>query len=76
MEDPDLFGPLIKDQETFRNWKTFLKALFGLPMDLRELEALKKFTGRDRPPSGQVKESYCIAGRRSGKSLLPKPARS
>ena len=69
IESKGLFGPLIKDQATFTNWRVFLRALFGLPMDKGQVKAFKEFTDRKKPPTAQVKEAYVIAGRRSGKSF-------
>ena len=50
-EDPRIFGSMIKDQKTWRNWKVCLKAIFGLSMDKAERKIYRQFTGRKRPPT-------------------------
>ena len=70
IEDPKLFGSLFKDQGTWSNWMVALKAVFGLPMDRKELAVYRKFTGRKKAPKGQFKENFFIVGRRGGKSFV------
>lgn len=69
-EDLKIFGSLIKDQETWINWKVCLKAIFGLSMDREELRRYRKFTGRKRPSGNPFKEVFLIIGRRGGKSFI------
>jgi len=69
-EDPKIFGSLIKDQETWLNWKVCLKAIFGLPMDREELRRYRKFTDRKKPSRVPFKEIFLIIGRRGGKSFI------
>jgi hypothetical protein len=69
IKDPNLFAPWFQS-ESWAAWLTFLKALFGLPMELEELETFSKHTGRSTPPSAPVREGWVIAGRRAGKSLI------
>ena len=70
IEDPTLFGPLFKDQTTWAHWKTFLKGLFGLEMTGEEAAFFAQHTGRTSLPTAQASESFCIAGRRAGKSFI------
>jgi len=71
MEDPRFFRPLFRDQETWRSWKVFLKALFGIPMAGKtERRLLRQCTGLKKPRNRPSKEAYVIAGRRSGKSFI------
>jgi hypothetical protein len=70
IENPELFGPLFKNQETWRHWKTFLKGLFGLEMSEEEKAFFSEHTGRQTAPSTQASEAFCIAGRRAGKSFI------
>lgn len=70
IEDPDLFGPLFKHQETWTGWKTFLKGLFGLGMDEEERKFFTEHTGRQVAPSEQSAEAFAIVGRRGGKSFI------
>ena len=48
----------------------FLKSLFALPMERDERRLFKKCTGLKKAPTRQARESYVIAGRRSGKSFI------
>ena len=34
LDDPDLFQPWFRDRTTWKAWRAFLSALFGLPMTL------------------------------------------
>ena len=70
IEDKRIFGSLFKDQETWANWKVFLKSMFAIPMMETELSTFGKYTGRDCPPSVRVKECFAIVGRRGGKSFV------
>lgn len=71
LQDKNLFGWLLKDPATWGSWFTYLKALFGIPIkDEAELKLLKSCTGLAAQPVERVKESYVIAGRRSGKSFI------
>ena len=70
IEDEALFGPLFKKQETWEHWKVFLRGLFGLGMDEEEHKFFSEHTGRAVVPDKQSSESFCIAGRRAGKSFI------
>ncbi len=64
-----IFGPLFKEPQTWHAWEVYLKGLFGLPIEADEDRALfRGCTGLADPPRERVRESYVIAGRRSGKS--------
>jgi len=70
-EDSKLIGAYIKEEDnSFFNWKVFLKSIYALPMDQKERAVYRKFTGRKRPPKKPIELVYCISGRKSGKSLL------
>src|ERR1700723_255967 len=74
----------MKDKELFRSkfqkgllgtdswwpWRCFLSALFGLPLDAKQLEFFKEHTGREQAPTKQPSECFVIAGRRSGKTII------
>jgi len=65
----DLFRPLFKDAKTWHAWEVYLRGLFGLPIESAEdLALFKDCTGLEGTPGEKVRESYVIAGRRSGKS--------
>jgi hypothetical protein len=68
--DPVLFAPWFKDRATWRSWFTFIKALFGQPLDPDERELFVRCTGRTTPPTAPATEAYIVAGRRSGKSFI------
>jgi ribosomal protein L37AE/L43A len=75
MESKQLFSRtfrprgLLKKVDSWARWKVFLAGLFGLPLDPAGVEVWQKHTGRDAP-TGLFSESYVIAGRRSGKSVI------
>jgi hypothetical protein len=68
--DPKIFGPWFKDAESWSNWFTFLRALFGLEMSESDLAAFRKFTGRSAPTQNGYLDATLIVGRRGGKSLV------
>ena len=71
MDDPRFFKPLFRDEQSWRAWRVFLKALFGIPItDKSERKLFRKCTGLKKPKNGPSKETYVIAGRRSGKSFI------
>jgi hypothetical protein len=53
-------------------WRTFTKALYGLPLDAAELELFCKCTGRSKyaPSPTGFAEAVVITGRQSGKSRI------
>ncbi|MGH8488152.1 MAG: terminase large subunit domain-containing protein [Gammaproteobacteria bacterium] len=68
MSDSNLFAQWFKGADTWAAWRVFLGALFGLPLEDREL--FVRCTG-DRPLSKrQAREAYLIIGRRGGKSFV------
>ena len=69
MEDPRLFGDQFVNP-SWRPWKAFLRALFGLKMNGDEFKLYQQCTGRREQPREQSKECWLIAGRRSGKSFV------
>ena len=70
MDDPNLFAPWFKDPTTWKAWKAFLSALFGLPMDEEQLATYRQCTGRVEPPAGPFDEGWMVCGRRAGKSFV------
>lgn len=69
MADPQLFGGWFAKTRTWLAWCTFLRALFGLPMTLRDLGTYKRHTGRGKAPKSQAREAWLV-GRRGGKSFI------
>jgi hypothetical protein len=51
-------------------WRAFLAAVYGLPMSDAERALFVQCTGRQTPPTAQVREATVIAGRRAGKSRI------
>jgi len=71
IKDKNLFAPWFEGEwESWENWLVFLKAIFGLKLNKKELNKLAKFTGRKVPLSGRADECWLICGRRSGKSFI------
>ena len=69
IRDKRLFGSLFPDLTSWSAWLVFLKAVFAIEMDKRELELYRGCTKRSEPPVS-VKEAYAIVGRRGGKSRI------
>lgn len=69
MKDLTLFGREFGGG-SWRAWRVFLKALFGLEMDAEDLEIYRKHTGRKREPTKALGEAWVAAGRRGGKSRV------
>lgn len=70
IDDPALFGPWFRDRESWRGWRAFLAALFGLEMSDDERALFTQHTGRERTPSAQACEAWLVIGRRGGKSFI------
>lgn len=49
-------------------WRTFWRAVFGLPMSQADRLRFTRHTGRQAPPAAPVREAWLIVGRRGGKS--------
>ena len=48
---------------SWKNWRVFLKALFGLQLDAEESKVFQKFAERKVQPE-QVSEAWLVVGRR------------
>lgn len=70
MESPRVLARLFRDQETWRSWKVFLKALFNLEMTKEELEIFRSCTDLENPYPGKIREAWVLVGRRGGKSSI------
>jgi hypothetical protein len=51
-------------------WKSFLAALFGLPLKGEALATFRACTGRDTAPAARAREAWLVIGRRGGKSRM------
>jgi hypothetical protein len=67
LDDPSLLGSALAGP-SWHAWRSLLIAAMGEPLTPDELEAFKRFTGREAPPSQRVDELWCCVGRRGGKS--------
>ena len=71
IDDVRFFQPLFRNEQSWRAWRVFLKALFGIPItDESEKELFQSCTGLTEQKNGPSREAYVIAGRRSGKSYM------
>src|SRR5512143_308486 len=70
VDSPQLFRGWFKNAATWTAWRSFLKALFGLPMSEDDLAIFKQCTGRDQPPTTPSLEAALVVGRRGGKSFI------
>lgn len=69
LDDPALFAPHFRGG-TWKPWRAFLTALFGLPMDDDALTLYRAHTGRTEPPIAPFGEAALVIGRRGGKSRV------
>ena len=70
LTDHRLLGTAFGDISTWRTWLAILKATFALPLDPVEQGIFSQISGGRTPPTQRVRELWCIAGRRSGKSQM------
>jgi hypothetical protein len=72
MRRRDLFGGLapFRDLGSWRAWLTFLRAVYGLPLNAEDLALFQRHTGRQEPRTGGYPEAVAIVGRQSGKSRI------
>lgn len=70
IDHPSIWRPWFKNRDSWRAWRTFLSALFGLPLDDEGLSLYRQCTGRTEPPPGGCTEAWLIVGRRGGKSFV------
>jgi hypothetical protein len=68
LSDEKLLGPWFSGP-SWSMWRSVLKATYALKMTPAEREQFRSIAERD-PPKKQVRELWCIAGRRSGKDSI------
>jgi hypothetical protein len=68
LDDEVIFGRYFGPE--WDSWRTFLKALFALPMTAQDLELYRQCTGRSAAPTIPAREAWTICGRRAGKSRM------
>jgi hypothetical protein len=69
INDPAVFGKHFRG-DSWASWRSFLAALFALPMTPDQLAIFKQCTGRETPPAAPLQEAWLVCGRRSGKSFV------
>ena len=67
--DPNVFGQHFR-ADTWGAWRSFLAALFALPMTPEQLAIFQKCTGRAAPSTTPLQEAWLCIGRRGGKSFV------
>jgi hypothetical protein len=67
--DANVFGEHFH-HGTWDAWRTFLAALFALPLTPEQLKVYQRHTGRSAPPTEPAQEAWLVCGRRAGKSLI------
>jgi hypothetical protein len=68
--DRRMLGIGFDDLSTWRTWIAVLKAAFGLPLNQQQRETFNAVAGARTTPAQRVRELWCVAGRRSGKSRM------
>lgn len=69
LDDPNLLGASIRDQDSWKPWRALLAAAFGLPLDQDQLALYRQCTGRSVPPGAPAAYLWLTIGRRGGKSF-------
>jgi hypothetical protein len=69
LDDPKVFAPFFRGS-TWSAWRTFLAALFGLPLTSEQRALYTKHTGRTKAPTCPLHEAWLCIGRRGGKSFI------
>jgi hypothetical protein len=67
MDDENLWRRWFRAPATYTAWRTWLAAMFALPMSPEQLELYRACTGRADPPTVPVSEGWLACGRRAGK---------
>ena len=67
--DKDIFGRLYPHPQTYANWFTLFRCIYGLKLSPPEVEVYRRFTGRqDDGPISKAEGVGLIIGRKGGKS--------
>lgn len=69
IDDPHLFASLFQGR-TWRAWRAFLAAVFGLSATKRDAALIQRCTGRQTLPAKPAREAWVVVGRRGGKSRI------
>jgi hypothetical protein len=68
--DKRLFAAALGDLSSWQTWLTVLGAAFALPLTVEQQQIFATIAGGRSPPAKRVRELWCVAGRRSGKSHI------
>src|SRR5262249_34226458 len=68
--DKRMLGAGLEDLGSWATWLAVLKAAFGLPLDDGQRALFAAVAGDRAVPTARVRELWCVAGRRSGKSRM------
>lgn len=69
LDHPHLFKQWFA-ADSWAAWRSFLAALYGLPMDEQQAAMYRQCTGRTTLPTKPFEECWIVAGRRGGKSQI------
>jgi hypothetical protein len=69
MADPRVFRKQLRAGPNWLAWRSFLAALFGLPMTAEQLAIFAHCTQRQQPRPGGYREAWLCCGRRALKSF-------
>jgi hypothetical protein len=69
LDDPDLFAGMF-DAPSWKPWRAFLAALFGLSMSGGDAALYRHHTGRQGIPEAPFHSATLVCGRRGGKSRV------
>jgi hypothetical protein len=70
LKDGQLLGAAIGNLSTWATWCVVKKAAFGIKLGSKEQIVFHEIAGDREPPRQRVRELWCVAGRRSGKSRM------
>ena len=70
LADEKLFAPFFPDPTSWRSWRVFLAASFGIPLSADDLDIYARHTGRSAVPGLPAREAWVVVGRRGGKSRI------
>lgn len=69
LDHEQLWRPWLKQSTSWEAWRSFLRVLFGLPLNDADLALFRECTGRTLPPQTAFQEAWLVCGRRAGKSV-------
>lgn len=70
LQDRATLGAALGDPASWATWFVVLRAAFALGLNRQERRRFARVAGGRKPPVRQVRELWCIVGRRAGKSRM------